>query len=252
MKKLLLLISICITPFYYSCNTSYEDAPPPFATFETKSQMIIVGSNMYVIDNQELKTYSLRDATTPELKSAISVGFDMLSINAHDEQLFIGTLNATYIYSIANIWAPEYVGTQSSISWCTPLAFKDNYIFATSTSDRMTGNVCGIHSNSLTVYDMNNSDNYSYDTSIYMEDPRGIAQSFNTLYVADYKTGICIFDLTDQINAPFLVNIVDRTQSNLECLVNDNKLYVMQETGFSIFDITTPLFPQKLSQTSFR
>src|SRR5690606_26062828 len=74
------------------------------------ARFIIVGDYLYVVDGNMLQTFSLSELDNPVKINSLQVGFDIETIFAFKDKLFIGSKSALFIFSIANPAQPGLLG----------------------------------------------------------------------------------------------------------------------------------------------
>ena len=211
------------------------------------ARFIIVGQYMYVVDNATLKTFSLANPQQPKLENSTQIGFNIETIYAFDNNLFIGSRDAMYIYNLQNPSQPTYKSTSSHIRACDPVVAQDNFAYVTVRSGN-NGSPCGGNTNMLMVYDVSDISNPILLNEVALSNPHGLGIHNNILYVCDGKNGLRILDVTDKKNIKF-INTLTTAHEYQDVIIDDNYLFCMLPNGFVIYDISNPQeLPVKIAE----
>ena len=99
------------------------------------ARFMVVGNFFYVIDNENIKTYSLNDPTLPDLIDEREIGERIESIFHLDGKLFIGSGIGMFIYTIQTSGIPEYTSHFSydifPIYPCDPVVANSTHAYVT-------------------------------------------------------------------------------------------------------------------------
>lgn len=202
------------------------------------ARFIINGAYMYVVDNATLKTFSLSDPKNPSLVNSIQIGFNIETIYAFKDNLFIGSQDAMYIYNIQNPSQPTYKSTSSHLRACDPVVADDNYAYVTVRSSN-NGSPCGGTANALMVYDVTNISYPVLINELQLSNPHGLGLKNNILYVCDDINGLRILDISDPKNIQFKYTIKNN-YAYQDVIIDANYMYCMLTNGFIIYDISKP------------
>lgn len=207
------------------------------------ARFTIAKNHLYVVDGSTLYTYTLADPTTPVKVSEMSIGFNIETIYPYGDNLFIGSMDAMYIYSINNPSQPQFTASASHVRACDPVVANNNRAYVTV----RTGNNCTGNINALKVYDVTNINYPKQLHQVNLTNPHGLGlHDSGILYVCDASNGLVIF------NTNVGDNLVQQGKISGEvfydCIPLENILICMIEGGMSIYDITTPLAPVFLSK----
>src|SRR5690606_13918859 len=134
------------------------------------ARFTIYGEYLYTVDREVLKTYSLADPELPELRSSVSVGMDIETIYPYGGNLFIGSMDALYIYSLENPAKPEKQAMASHLRACVPVVAKVNYAYVTVRS----GSPCGGLLDALLVFDVTDLKQPAQLSQVALANPYGL------------------------------------------------------------------------------
>ena len=206
MYKLLPLFIFSI--LYVSCA---EDAIGPQESTDTGvagsyARFIISGDFMYIVDESDLKTFSLSDPTTPELIHEQPIGSQIETIFRLDDRLFIGSGSGLYLYTIGQdglpVFAGEYLYSDFGLGFepCDPVVANDSVAYVTLNSTNRVAR-CRVNTietlNLLNVFDVKDFNNPILMNQFEMVNPKGVGLDGNTLFVCDGEAGLKVFDVTN-------------------------------------------------------
>jgi hypothetical protein len=164
------------------------------------ARFALVGSKMYVVTNQALKTFDITNPKQLQVVDTVELGFrdDIETIFAFDKNLFIGSRSALHIYKIDANGIPRF-GSIATHSWgCDPVVANDSVAFVTT---RNGGRNCRFQTNSfanqLIVYDVKDIKNPKQMIVVNLTFPNGVGLDKNLLFVCD--KGVKIFDVSNPL-----------------------------------------------------
>ena len=228
MKKIIYVFAaILFTVVLGGCskdNKSTDSTSGEAGQGGSLARYTIANGYLYMVDMQELKAFSLANPTDPILAKTLRIGSDIETIFAFEDKLFIGSMQAMYIYSITNPSSPQKLGEASHVRACDPVIANQDYAYVTVRS----GTACGGNTNALYIYDVKNILNPTQVNVVPMSSPYGLGKTEDVLYVCDGGNGLQIFDITDPVypsrknglnDEIFYDVIVDETNDLLICMV---------------------------------
>ena len=177
-------------------DTSGSGVAGSYARFMT------VDDFLYVIDNANIRTYSLADATLPALVNDQVIGERIESIYHAGGKLFIGAGSGLYIYDINSNGVPVFASTYSydniAVQPCDPVVAQGNYAYVTLSSDFDAG--CGrVRSvNRLYIFDVTDTRSPKLVSDHNMIKPKGLGIDGDVLFVCDDWAGLKVFDVSDK------------------------------------------------------
>ncbi len=209
------------------------------------ARFTISGGHLYVVDGDELHTFSLQNPAEPEQVNSLQLGWSnpIETIFPWKDKLFIGSANAMYIISIKDPKQPKVEGSASHLRACDPVVANDTYAYVTV----RTGNNCSGNINALYVYDV--AGGVQSPSRVYEQDmsnPHGLGLHNNYLYVCDGAAGMGVFNVQDGGNPKQVATIKGYTF--FDCIPADDVLICMIEGGMVLYDISTPANPVVLSE----
>ncbi len=249
MKKYIFLsLFVLMNAFIFTgCskdNSSTNDANSGTGTGGSLARFIIVGNYLYVVDHQQLITYSINGLDVQKVHEQ-QIGFNIETIFNMDDKLFIGSQNAMYIYSLASPTTPTYLSSATHLRACDPVVANNTTAFVTVRSASTATEACGGNIDALLVYNIINIQNPILLNTVPLHNPRGLALNGNALYVCDGPEGLKVFNtsqLTNNNVAP-ITTIIDSENVFFDCIAINGYLYTMMDNGFKIYDISNPFQP---------
>jgi hypothetical protein len=212
MKKLIYL-TLMLAGSFWMLGCASEDSAAPIGEAASDvgvagsySRFIIVGSYMYAVDNENLRTIDLSTASDPEWMDEQFIGSNIESIFSFQDKLFIGAVSGLYIYQIGADGVPVQTAEYpySNFGWgfepCDPVVANDSFAYVTiNTTTRVTR--CRITSefnvNLLLIYNITDI----YDPVLVAQydlfNPKGVGLDGTTLFVCDGEQGLKIFDVSN-------------------------------------------------------
>jgi len=221
----------------YSCdkdNSGNNISPSSNSgTGGSLARFIVVGNYLYVVDHQNLVTFSLSNPGQAINVNTTQIGFNIETIFSWKDKLFIGSQSAMYIYSVSNPSAPAYLGEASHMRACDPVVANDSIAYVTVRS----GSTCGGTVNALFVYDYKNPMNPVQKMEIPMANPQGLGLQDNTLFVCDREEGLAVYALeNDYYNPDRIATITGETF--YDCIPYGDLLLCMVDGGTALYDIS--------------
>jgi hypothetical protein len=206
MKKL-----INLTLFLFLIGGCAEDAITPAdlasdtGVAGSYARFIISGDFMYIVDEVNLKTFSLGDPTTPELIHEQPIGEQIETIFRLGDRLFIGSGSGLYLYTIGSdglpLFAGEYLYSNFTLDFepCDPVVANDTIAYVTLNSTNRVAR-CRVNTletlNLLNIFDIQDFNNPQLLAQYEMTNPKGLGLDGNTLFVCDGEDGLKVFDVT--------------------------------------------------------
>ncbi|MEM9987362.1 MAG: hypothetical protein AAF804_19895, partial [Bacteroidota bacterium] len=112
------------------------------------ARFTLVGSHLYVVTNTDLQAYMLATLENPQQVSSQQIGWgDIETIFPMKGNLFIGSMNGMYIYSLSDPNEPNYVSEFQHVRSCDPVVVEGDFAYVTLRG----GTPCGGFSNQLDV-----------------------------------------------------------------------------------------------------
>lgn len=222
MKNLKLLF-IALTFFILSCSSDDSSRAN-----DTKGDgqggslaiFALVENYLYTVDSQKLNVFSLLDESQPIKVNDVMIGWDIETLFANGNHLFVGSRNGMFIYSIDNPENPVLLSQAQHFTACDPVVANDTHSFVTLHSNT----VCGNNLNALMVYNTSNPNAPQLIHTKNLVSPKGLGLYGNYLFVCD--DAIKVFDITNPEN-PTLAKSID--VSAFDVIIRANELFAIGE-----------------------
>lgn len=156
----------------------------------------IVNQYLYVVQQDQIYTFDISMLDNPVQLGQEYIGWQIETIFADGNYLYIGSASGMFIYSLDNPTAPSYVSNVNHILGCDPVVVKGDYAYVTIRG----GNLCGQPVSQLDVIDISDKANPFIDHSIAMQEPYGLGVKNNRLYVSDGSNGLVLFNIENPLN----------------------------------------------------
>ncbi|GAA3951698.1 hypothetical protein [Hymenobacter algoricola] len=161
------------------------------------ARFTVMGTTLYVVDNQSLRLFSLATPTAPTRGPVVDLRVGIETIFPKAPYLFLGTQRGMYIFDASVPTAPEQLAYYEHVVSCDPVVVDDRYAYVTLRG----GRACGGGINQLQVIDLTNLRAPRLVRSYPMVHPMGLGVDSALLFVCD-KEQLKVFSTA---NAPELL-----------------------------------------------
>jgi hypothetical protein len=173
-----------------------ESANGNTGTGGSMARFIIHNDILYTIDIMDLILFDVTNSLDPKSLGKFSVGWNIETVFIANENLFVGSQNGMYIYSLTDPVNPQWVSTYWHRSSCDPVVVQDDYAYVT----LRTGTFCPSDVNQLDVVDLHDIAGPELLKSYPMFNPHGLGIDDHILFICDGDAGLKIFDAEDPLN----------------------------------------------------
>lgn len=238
MKKLIYILSFLCLLFIASCSKDSASASSDATSANgSLTRFITVGNYLYIIDNQNLKTYSIANPSTPVFKATTSVGFSIQTIFAYKQMLFIGSNSNMFIYGLNN---PEQPNKLAAVPYFVrgkdPVVAIDSVAYSTV---RDAGGRFG----QLNVFNIKDSSNPRLTNGFTVNSPYGLGIKDSALFVCNGDSGISVYNIAK----PFLpirkTYTTPKQETFYDVIVQGNILVCYIAGGVTLYDISNIFNP---------
>ncbi|MEX0884367.1 MAG: hypothetical protein WDZ72_12925 [Cyclobacteriaceae bacterium] len=207
------------------------------------ARFTLLGGHLYTVDEQDLRIFSVEDATDPEYLKNIPLGWGIETIFPFKDKLFIGSMTGMHIYDASNPSAPEHMATYEHLTSCDPVVVNDDHAFVTLRS----GVTCRMGVDELHVLDIENLYSPKLIKSYPMENPHGLGLSGDYLFLAEGQYGLKSFDVSNVLTIGD--NLIEHFDdfTSIDIIPGPKSLIVIGPEGVCQFDYSNP---EKLEQLS--
>lgn len=195
----LFLALIALLPMLQACDSSDSEVAPSnqqgtSGQAGSMARFAIRNGHLYIVNQQELRTYSLQDSTNPTLVNRMEIAWNLETIFPQGNHLFLGAEDGMHIIDINTPSLPQYISQYVHTTACDPVVANDKYAYVTIRSGRdcwRQGDV-----NELHVVNIEDK-KFPYEASrLQMTFPQGLGLGGDSLlFVCD--NGLKVFDISD-------------------------------------------------------
>ena len=210
------------------------------------ARFTITGDHLYTVTESDLRVFSISQLDNPQYLGLENIGWaNIETIFPHENNLFIGSNNGMYIYSLANPASPQLTGTFTHANACDPVYVKGNRAYVTLRS----GGLCDSYSNQLDVVDVSDLTSPRLIESHPMHNPHGLSLKNNLIYICEGDLGLKIFDATDDSRIGERLVAQDASFFAYDVIASpfDDLALVIGPDGFYQYDISDPSQLQRIS-----
>ncbi|MDF1695696.1 MAG: hypothetical protein P1U56_07700 [Saprospiraceae bacterium] len=158
------------------------------------SSFALVGDHFYFITGPDVNVYDISNISNPIFTDGFDVAWNIETLFPYQDKLFIGGQNGMYIYDNSDPSSPRYLSEFVHARACDPVFVEGTTAYVTLSE----GNRCSNFTNQLDVIDVTDILDPTLIKSYSMYRPKGLSVYNSTLFLADDKAGIKIFDVTDK------------------------------------------------------
>lgn len=200
------------------------------------TRFAIVGDFLYTINEKNIVTFDLEDPRHPKEVGTKSIGLNIETIFAYQNNLYIGASDGIYIVDISNPKDPVVVSKAQHNWGCDPVVVAGNYAYSTV----RFGSLCNtnVSNSSLIVYDVSNASYPIEIRQLQMFEPYGLGVQDNYLFVCDGKYGLKLFDISDPTNPQYLIENSLKDIDARDVILDSDLLIVATTTGYYFYNIS--------------
>lgn len=162
------------------------------------ARFTINGNKLYTLNNRYINAFDITDPAVPMPDISQPVPFDVETLHAYKEYLFVGSESGVHIYDHELNKVSEFTHAKS----CDPVVVQDDIAYVTLNS----GSRCHLNSgeNTLQVLDVKDPLHPALLKSKNMFSPGGLGIDGSNLFVCDGAGGLKLFD----------VNVTENNETN--------------------------------------
>ncbi|TYA74890.1 LVIVD repeat-containing protein [Seonamhaeicola marinus] len=187
----------------------------------------IVGTYLYTVGSYSMTVFNIQNLSNPVLEKTQHAGWNIETMFAANDYLYLGSTNGMYIYDLVNPASPEYVSDFTHWEGCDPVVVDGDYAYLTLRG----GNLCGQLESVLEVIDISDKTQPTLAKRYTLENPYGLGIKGDMLFVCDGSAGLKLFDRETPVNLN-LVRTIENIQAtdviplpNSLVMIGDNTLY---------------------------
>lgn len=173
--------------------------------------------------------FDVTNPSEPVFKVDTYIGFDIETLFALGDNLFVGSRLGMFIYDISAPENPLQLAEVSHVRSCDPVVSSGNYTYVT----LHTNSSCEGDINQLEIY---NTENLLYPellTTVQMNQPIGLGLYENFLLVADLNV-VRVLDVSE----PQFPNLVSSIPvKGFDLIIRENELFVIGEESLTQYQL---------------
>ncbi|PXY42516.1 hypothetical protein DMB65_00365 [Flavobacterium cheongpyeongense] len=225
------IISVLTILFLIGCSDSDSSGSGEIGQGGSLAVFAIKGNYLYSVDEMKLNVFSLIDKEKPVKVNEIPIGFNIETLFSYGENLYVGSRNGMFIYSIKNPENPTKLSAVQHFTACDPVIANNTHSFVTLNSNTF----CGNNINVLQVYDTKDLKNPKLIHSRTLAHPKGIG-FFNTDYLLVCDDVIKIFNIQNPAE-PVLVHSIDK--ECFDVIIRNNTLFAIGNNGIYHYELNS-------------
>jgi len=239
MKKIIYIVLVLILAACSSDSdsSSSQELSSNVGQGGSLARFTILDDYLYTVDDNELDVFNISDITNPVQVNTVFIGFNIETLFAYKEYLYVGSRNGMFIYDASNREAPTQLSAVEHFTACDPVVANNTHAYVTLDA----GIGCGGTISALEVYDVTDTTQPILISRRNLIGPKGLGLYGDYLFVCDDE--VKIFDVSTPEDIQ-LINSINISafdviiQDNLLILIGSNGLYQYQLDETDIQNIT--------------
>jgi hypothetical protein len=187
------VIFICLL-LLLSCADNSSNEVSSTGQGGSMARFAIQGNYLYVASSATLGVYNINKGNFLHVRN-VNVGFGLETIFAKGDYLYVGAMDAMYIYSISNPAQPEFIFRYAHIRACDPVVVQGNRAYVT----LRTGGACLGNVNQLDVLDITDKNNPVRLVTFPMTQPGGLGIYGDCLFVCEGPHGLKLLNVANPL-----------------------------------------------------
>jgi len=237
----------CPTCVFTSSDGGQFYAAPTTGIGGSMARFTIVNDFLYTVTNHELFSFDVSNEANPLQTHKAALGnWGIETIYPFKNNLFIGSNNGMYIYSLSNPSAPSYVSQFSHVRSCDPVIADDYHAYVTLRS----GTQCQGFINQMEVLNITQLSQPKLVKTYQMTNPHGLSKDDDLLFVCDGKDGLKIYNAADASNIKLIKTITGI--ETFDVILNNKVAIVVAKDGLHQYDYSNINNIKHLSKLSIR
>jgi hypothetical protein len=195
------------------------------------ARFTIAEDHLYAVDWNDLYTFDLTGSATQKTDHQ-HVGWMIETIFPYNQNLFVGSANAMYIYDISQPSTPAQLSVFRHATACDPVVVEGNYAYVTLRDGEHCPNITG--TNQLEVINVEDLKNPKRIGLYKMLKPHGLGIDQGNLFISEGEFGLKVMDASDPYNIKELRHIKDI--ETFDVIPLDGVLMVTGQSGILQYD----------------
>jgi len=195
------------------------------------ARFTVVGDYLYTLSGSKIQTFNITDPANPKTLSNTDVSWNIETLFAYKNNLFVGSTTGVFIYDISNPAFPEYKSEFTHLRNCDPVVAQGDYAYVTLRNT----NRCRLGTlNQLDILDIRDIAAPKLVKSYQLQAPYGLAIDGRNLFICDGSSGLKVFDVQDP-SAMKDKDLLDTVFCN-DLIAQNNLLITTGESGIVQLD----------------
>ena len=220
------------------------------------TRVLAVDDFLYAVDSRSVITYNISDRDNPVEVDRTDVGLAVETIFHLDGNLFIGSREGMFTYTIAEDGHPvrrgqfDYSLVTGDVQPCDPVVADASTAYATLYTSG-EANACGWREDiqTLVVMDIRDLDRPSLITTYDVRTPRGLSLDGDVLFVCNDRSGFTVYDVSDPRDIRELAREPDVMA--WDAIADDGHLIVVGTDEVVQYDYSSPTRLVELSRLPY-
>jgi hypothetical protein len=187
LKLILLILTIISSGCAFESNEFYDET----GTGGSMARFTVIDDHLYAVDDRSLHTFDISNPAGIAFQDRQSLGFGIETIFPSNNQLFLGSRDGMYIYSLENPDNPEMLSYTPHFWSNDPVVVQGNYAYVTLRNDDNSWR----EDNALQIYNVSNLYEPQLIGTFRLDGPKGLAIDQDQLFICD-KYALKIFNLS--------------------------------------------------------
>lgn len=183
---------------------SEAGAPSSGGIGGSMARFAITGDFLYAVDDHSLLAFDI-SSSDPTKVSKNDVGWSIETVFPYEQNLFIGSASAMYIYDISSPGFPEQLSIFPHFTACDPVVAEGDYAYVTLRNSAR----CPQGVNRLEVIDIKDLVNPQKVNTYQMLNPHGLGIDNGNLFIGEGDKGLRILDASNPNKIEQLRHISD-------------------------------------------
>lgn len=208
------------------------------------ARFAVSGDYLYVVNNNSLITFLITDGML-SVEDQHELDFGVETIFPYRGNLFIGSVDALYIFDLTDPAKPRFAGEFSHEVSCDPVVVQDHYAYV---SLRLLGCNQRVISDVVDILDVTDIERPKLVSSYFgVKTPYGLGIKGDVLYICQHTNGLQLIDVSVKENPVAIKTIpIDA----YDVIIHGNNMILIGDEGLAQYDITVPENPVRLSLIS--
>ncbi len=242
MSNKILMLSFLLWGFFgCGSDNSSSSTPPSFISGQggSMARFAISGDYLYTINQREMNILDISIASAPKRINKIRVPFDVETLFAYKDNLYVGASSGMYIYDKSTPTQPSKISNFTHAQSCDPVVVSDDIAYVTLHTNAQCWRGTGV--NRLEIIDVKDPKNPKLIKALDMWEPKGLGVDGNKLFICDGSNGLKVFKINKKdSNGTVVVDIVKKESlADIDCydvIAKDNNLVISNNKDIRQFD----------------